>query len=60
MTQAKSYEEWKRNALEEDRRSGADSWKKEERSTLYDYRVIRLRLDELRERMIVLLEYLCD
>jgi len=44
-----TYEQWKQAALEKDRRSGADSWRKREESTLYDYRVIRRRLNELRE-----------
>lgn len=43
----KTYEEWKRNALANDARSGADSWKEEEYSDLYDSKVIRLRYEEL-------------
>jgi len=43
----KNYEEWKQNALLGDARSGADTWKDEELSDLYDYRVIRLRYEEL-------------
>ena len=46
---AKTYEEWKQNALRADARSGADRWKLEEHSHTYDYRVIRLRYDELVE-----------
>lgn len=45
----KSYEEWKRNALADDAQSGADDWKEEEYSDLYDSKVIRLRYDELVE-----------
>ena len=44
-----TYEQWKSAALEKDRRSGAENWRKREESTLYDYRVIRRRLNELRE-----------
>lgn len=44
---AKTYEEWQREALANDARSGASSWKDEEFSDLYDYRVIRLRYEEL-------------
>ncbi len=44
-----TYEQWKSAAIEKDRRSGAESWRKREESTLYDYRVIRRRLNELRE-----------
>ncbi len=47
MKHAKTYEEWKTWAIEEDRRSGADAWKSEESCTLYDHGVIRLRYDEL-------------
>lgn len=45
----KSYEEWKCNALADDAQSGADDWKEEEYSDLYDSKVIRLRYDELVE-----------
>jgi NTE family protein len=44
-----TYAEWKAWAQEEDRRSGADLWRLEEQSDLYDYRVIRRRYDELCE-----------
>ena len=42
-----TYEDWLAHAAKEDRRSGADRWRSEERSTLYDYKVIRYRYDEL-------------
>ena len=42
-----SYEDWKRWALKEDERTGADRWKDEETSNLYDYQVIRRRYEEL-------------
>lgn len=47
MTNLESYDEWKDWALAEDHRTGADEWKEEEGSDLYDYQVIRLRHDEL-------------
>lgn len=44
-----NYEQWKADALKKDRLSGAENWRTRDESTLYDYRVIRRRLDELRE-----------
>lgn len=44
---AKTYEEWKQEALRADQKSGAEEWKCEEQSDLYDYKVIRRRYDEL-------------
>jgi len=44
-----NYEQWKSQAIEKDRLSGADSWRDRDESTLYDYRVIRRRYDELCE-----------
>jgi NTE family protein len=49
MEQATTYEEWKAAALAEDERSGADAWRRTEKSRRYDYEVIRARLEELRE-----------
>lgn len=49
MHRAESYEQWKTLAQAEDRRSGADAWKAEDRTRLYDYQVIRRRHDELVE-----------
>jgi NTE family protein len=49
MRNARTYDEWKAWAIEEDRRTGADRWKAEDRSRLYDYEVIRRRHDELVE-----------
>ncbi len=46
---ARSYDEWKSLALAEDERSGAARWRHDERSKRYDYKVIRKRLEELRE-----------
>lgn len=44
---ANSYEQWKKKALEADALSNADNWKSEEATEIYDYKVIRLRYDEL-------------
>ena len=44
---AASYDQWYEAAQLIDRRSGAERWRNVERSTDYDYRVIRYRLDEL-------------
>lgn len=46
---AKTYEEWKEQALGADRRSRNDLWKADDASNLYDYRVIRRRLQELKD-----------
>lgn len=49
MDKARSYEEWKAAALAHDERSGAAKWREIDQSTRYDYRVIRRRLEEIRE-----------
>lgn len=49
MRQATSYDEWKQAACAEDERTGADRWKRTDRSRRYDYEIIRRRLDEIRE-----------
>ena len=49
MKEAQTYEEWKAAALAEDERTGAARWREIERSRRYDYKVVRHRLDELRE-----------
>jgi TAG lipase / steryl ester hydrolase / phospholipase A2 / LPA acyltransferase len=49
MAQAGSYEEWRAAAEAEDERSGAARWKAKDESRRYDYKVIRRRLEELRE-----------
>jgi len=49
MRHARSYEEWKAAALAEDERTGAARWREIDRSRRYDYKVIRHRLEELRE-----------
>jgi len=49
MKRATSYEEWREAALAEDERSGAARWKRIDKTSLYDWQVIRRRLDELRK-----------
>jgi TAG lipase/steryl ester hydrolase/phospholipase A2/LPA acyltransferase len=44
-----NYDQWKSQAIQKDELSGAAGWRGREESTLYDYRVIRRRYDELRE-----------
>ncbi|MDP6377298.1 MAG: DUF3336 domain-containing protein [Pseudomonadales bacterium] len=48
MTQPETYEQWQHKALVEDLKSGAQRWKEQESTPLYDYKLIRFRLDELR------------
>lgn len=47
MQVAESYKEWRRHAIELDKKSGADEWKKEDKTKRYDYLIIRRRYDEL-------------
>ena len=49
MAEAGSYREWLKYAREHDATSGADNWKKTEKSNHYDYANIRSRLSSLRE-----------
>lgn len=49
MAQARTYEDWRIAAETEDERTGAAQWKAREESRRYDFRVIRRRLEELRE-----------
>ena len=44
-----TYEDWQFDARDKDERAGAVRWRQEEESSRYDYRTIRLRLEELRE-----------
>lgn len=44
---ARSYEEWKSDALRADAISGAEHWKSVEKTDMYAYKVIRRRYDEL-------------
>jgi len=48
MAAATSYAQWSEAALAHDEVSGRAAWKKRERSRLYDYQVIRTRLQGLR------------
>jgi len=43
-----SYESWRAAALAHDAKSGAEAWKRDDRSRRYDYKVIRRRYDEIR------------
>ncbi len=47
MAQATTYDEWKAAARADDEKSGAAAWRREDRSSRYDYRAIRTRYDEL-------------
>ncbi len=49
MKDAETYEQWRAAALDEDERTGADEWRRVDRSRRYDYKVVRLRLEEVRE-----------
>ncbi|MGA0839057.1 MAG: DUF3336 domain-containing protein, partial [Pseudomonadales bacterium] len=49
MADATTYEEWKHAALAQDERTGAAAWRKVDESRRYDYRVIRRRLEEIRQ-----------
>lgn len=44
-----TYQEWREDALRHDRIPSIQNWIKEDSSSLYDYRVIRRRLEELKE-----------
>lgn len=48
LAQATSYPEWKALALEHDRCSGREHWKKIDKTSLYDYASIRSRLERLK------------
>jgi len=49
MAQARTYDEWRIAAQAEDEQTGAARWKAKDESRRYDYKVIRRRLEELRE-----------
>jgi TAG lipase / steryl ester hydrolase / phospholipase A2 / LPA acyltransferase len=44
-----TYQSWKTQAIQHDHESGAEKWKKEAKSELYDYQIIQRRYDELVE-----------
>ncbi len=48
LINASSYEEWKEAAMAQDERMGGAKWRRTDKTTLYDYEVIRRRLDEVR------------
>lgn len=49
MDNAATYHEWKAAAMADDERSGAAGWRRADASGRYDYRVIRRRLEEIRQ-----------
>jgi predicted acylesterase/phospholipase RssA len=46
---AETYDAWREACLERDRLSGAEEWKEDDKSPYYDYTLIRMRLNELRQ-----------
>lgn len=48
LINANTYEEWKAAAMAQDERMGGAKWRRTDKSTLYDYEVIRRRLNEVR------------
>ncbi|MFT5015161.1 MAG: TAG lipase/steryl ester hydrolase/phospholipase A2/LPA acyltransferase [Dinoroseobacter sp.] len=44
-----TYQSWKNQAVQDDLESGAEQWKKETESGLYDYQIIQRRYEELLE-----------
>ncbi|MBR9912450.1 MAG: DUF3336 domain-containing protein [Gammaproteobacteria bacterium] len=48
MAKAETYAEWAEAAKWHDKVSGEDRWKRTERSDLYDYQIIKARLQKLR------------
>lgn len=49
MDQATTYDEWKAAAIAHDERTGNARWKEVDESSRFDYKIIRRRLEELRE-----------
>lgn len=49
ITYADNYQTWRAACEEHDRLSGADDWKLNDASPFYDYPLIRMRLNELRQ-----------
>ncbi len=49
MATALDYAEWKEAAIEHDKKTGMDRWKKVEQTHLYDHASIRMRLAQLRK-----------
>jgi len=48
MASAQTYEQWYKLAAQHDRLTGADEWRRNDASRLYDHENIRLRLQQLR------------
>ena len=44
-----TYQQWRATAAAKDARNGAERWRARDETPLYDYKVIRRRLEELRE-----------
>ena len=48
LATADTYEQWYKLATRHDRLTGADEWRRDDASRLYDHQNIRLRLQQLR------------
>jgi NTE family protein len=48
LINANTYDEWKAAAMAQDERMGGAKWRRTDKTTLYDYEVIRRRIDEVR------------
>jgi TAG lipase/steryl ester hydrolase/phospholipase A2/LPA acyltransferase len=48
LINATTYDEWKSAAMAQDERMGGAKWRKKDETTLYDWQVIRRRIDEVR------------
>lgn len=51
IEQAPNYAAWQRASLEHDRLSGAEAWKQEDRSSDFDYQLIRTRIQHIERTM---------
>jgi len=49
MSEARTYAEWKAAALAQDERTGAAQWRRIDESRRFDHKVIRRRLEEVRQ-----------
>ena len=47
LADATTYEDWKHAALQEDQHGGGAAWRKEDRSSRYDYQAIRRRYNQI-------------
>jgi NTE family protein len=48
LIKASTYDEWTKAAMAQDERMGGAKWRRTDKSTLYDYEVIKRRLEEVR------------